>query len=109
MSKPRTRTEGPSPFEPPKHLTDPNAAKPPESAAPPAPGPDPEPKAALEQRVQAAVNAPDAILLDRDFGFSVHGVLRTWAAGQLITRRADILELLAHDAPARHFREIRNE
>lgn len=52
---------------------------------------------------------PDLLILDRDFGFSVNGLLRVWPADKAITDRSDIAELLAHDAPARCYQEIADE
>lgn len=55
-----------------------------------------------------AAPAPDIVILDRDFGFSVNGILRVWAAKTIITGRADIAELIAHGAPLKAYKEIPN-
>lgn len=51
-------------------------------------------------------DTPDLLLLDRDFGFSVGGVLRVWEASKPVTNRQDIEVLLEHAAPCRRFKEI---
>ena len=93
----------PAAFQPPTSATDPNVAQPPPQ--PPAPPPEPpEPP-----RAKAPPALPDAVLLEQDFGCTVNMCVRTWAGGSLITKRAEIAELLQHGAPVRRFREIRDE
>lgn len=100
MSKAPSAPVKRTPFEPPISGAGANVAKPP---APPPPAPPAPPPPAPPPRVQAL---PTLIILERDFGFTLNGVLRTWAAGKPITARAEISELLANDAPARRFSEI---
>lgn len=75
----------------------PPAAAPDQAAGKQPPASPPAPK---------AEGLPDLIVLERDFGFTVNGVVRVWAAGIPITKLADIRELIAHDAPLKAYREV---
>lgn len=99
MSKARTIPASSKAFQAPTTGAEPNVAKPPE--APSDAGAPP-----LETPPAIVDDVPDAIVLTRDFGFRLNGCVRTWRGGEMITRRADVVELLAHGAPARRFREI---
>lgn len=102
MSKAKPAAPRRTPFEAPTSGADANASKPP---APPPPNP-PAPPPAADDKPSAVQALPDLIILDRDFGFTLNGSLRTWAAGQPITKREQIAELLANDAPAQRYMRI---
>jgi len=101
LSKAKSPAAQRTPFEAPTSGSDANASKPP---APPPPN-LPPPRAA-DDKPSAVQSLPDLIILDRDFGFTLNGSLRTWAAGQPITKREQIAELLANDAPAQRYMRI---
>ena len=65
----------------------------------------PSPKAD-DSQVEEAQALPDLVILERDFGFSLNGVLRVWAAQIPIIKPADIRELIANDAPLKAYREV---
>jgi hypothetical protein len=97
LSKARTIAASSTAFQAPTSAAAPNVAKGPAAA----PAEPPAPPVANQ-----VDDVPDAIVLTRDFGFRLNGCVRTWPAGQLITKHADVVELLANGAPARRFREI---
>lgn len=65
-----------------------------------------KPKAPARPSQAKEIDEPDLLILDRDFGFSVGGVLRVWEASKPVTNRQDIEVLLEHAAPCRRFKEI---